>query len=75
MQQSLFAGGEDADRERRRNRAILALHDRYGTNSVLRAVDFLPMATRRERNEQIGGHKRGSEDKTQVQPRENIHVV
>ena len=75
MQQSLFAGGEDAERERRRNRAILALHDRYGANSVLRAVDFLPMATRRERNEQIGGHKRGSEDATKVQPRENISVV
>lgn len=32
-------------------------------------------ATRRERNEQIGGHKRGSEDATKVQPRENISVV
>lgn len=46
------------DRERRRQEAILAVRKRYGKNAVLRGLNYEDGATARERNEQIGGHKK-----------------
>ncbi len=48
---------EQAVKEERMQRAMLAIKDKYGKNSILRALDFEEGATTRERNSQIGGHK------------------
>ncbi len=40
--------------------AVLSIKKRYGKNSILKGMNFLEGATTRERNNQIGGHKRGA---------------
>lgn len=37
--------------------ALLSIKERYGKNAVLRGESYLPGATQRERNAQVGGHK------------------
>ena len=44
-------------KERALQQTVLALKENYGKNSILRGINFLPGATARERNGQIGGHK------------------
>ncbi len=45
------------DKERRLQKALLDIKEKYGKNAILRGTSFLEGATGRERNEQIGGHK------------------
>lgn len=59
LQLDLFADPEERERELRRQQAINAVHERFGKNALLHAMDLLPNATARERNDQIGGHRRG----------------
>lgn len=59
-QMSLFdEGGPAAAQERARQQAIIDVKSKFGKNSLLRGIDLLPKATQRERNTQIGGHRRG----------------
>ncbi len=51
------AGPEESGKERRLQKTILSVRNRYGKNAILRGMDFLEGATARERNEQVGGHK------------------
>ena len=44
-------------REKRRQKAVLAIRHRYGKNAILRGMNFEEGATARERNRQVGGHK------------------
>lgn len=44
-------------RERKLQEAVIEIKDRFGKNSILKAVNFKDGATAKERNEQIGGHK------------------
>lgn len=44
-------------RERRLQETVLALKDRFGKNTVLRATSLEEGATAIARNAQIGGHK------------------
>ena len=60
--------------ERARQQTTLALHQRFGKNALLRATDLLAAATRRERNEQIGGHKAYGDQET-VEPRKNLSTL
>ena len=60
--------------ERARQQTTLALHQRFGKNALLRATDLLAAATRRERNEQIGGHKAYGNQET-VEPRKNLPAL
>ncbi len=46
-----------SEREKRMQRAELAIKQRFGKNSILRGTDFEEGATTRERNGQVGGHK------------------
>lgn len=71
---SLFAPPEAETRERARQQTTLALHQRFGKNALLRATDLLAAATRRERNEQIGGHKAYGNQET-VEPRKNLPAL
>lgn len=44
------------EKEKRANKAILAIKKRYGKNAILKGINFEAGATGRERNAQIGGH-------------------
>lgn len=52
----LFADVEAEAEERRLQRAVLTVKDRFGKNALLRGTSLKEKATARERNEQIGGH-------------------
>ena len=58
VQLNLFEEVEDTTRERSRQEAILAIRRRFGKNAILTGIDFEEGATTRERNNQIGGHRR-----------------
>ena len=53
--------GSSAEREREKKlmETVLSIKERFGKNAVLKGRDLSEGATARERNEQIGGHKRG----------------
>ena len=36
----------------------IGLHKRFGRNSLFRGIDLMEAGTTRERNEQIGGHRK-----------------
>ena len=58
----LFTDWDAVDRESRRERAVLAMGEKYGRNAVLRAASLLEPATQRERNAMIGGHRAGYDE-------------
>lgn len=49
---------EQAERDHYLDEAILDIKNRYGKNSILRAISYEEGTTLRERNNQIGGHRR-----------------
>lgn len=54
------ASGEEqkkAEREKRRQNAVLLIQKKYGKNALLKGMNFQEGATARDRNSQIGGHK------------------
>lgn len=61
IQTSLFQDAVQLEKERQRQDTIDAIKQKFGKNSLLRAMDLLPEATARQRNAQIGGHRSGEE--------------
>ncbi len=59
-----FTDWEKVEREKQREKAVLALQERYGKNAVLRGTSLLREGTQMERNGMIGGHRAGYDDKT-----------
>ena len=57
-QLGLFDEIKDNAKEKRANEAVLAIKKRYGKNAILTGINFEDGATGRERNAQIGGHRR-----------------
>lgn len=57
-QLSFFSSQRDDEREHSLLQTSLTLHKRFGKNSLVRGMDLLEAGTTRERNEQIGGHRR-----------------
>lgn len=64
IQLSLFDNQEllkkeqsDAAKEKKVQSTLLKIKEKYGKNSVIKAVDLKDEATTKERNTQIGGHK------------------
>lgn len=51
---------EDAayKKEKQLQKAILHIHKKYGKNALLKGMNLLEGATMKERNEQVGGHKK-----------------
>ena len=45
------------EREKRRQKAVLAIKKRFGKNAVLKGMNMEDGATAKDRNAQIGGHK------------------
>ena len=58
VQLDLFEEPVDTTRERSRQEAILEIRRRFGKNAILTGIDFEDGATARERNNQIGGHRK-----------------
>ena len=58
----MFTDWEKVDREKKVERTVLEVRDKYGKNAVLRAINLNKAGTQRERNEMIGGHRAGYDD-------------
>jgi len=46
------------DREKRMQKAVLGIKKRYGKNAILKGMNLQEGATAKDRNEQVGGHKK-----------------
>ena len=46
------------DKERKEQEALLKIKQKFGKNAVLKATSLLDGATAKDRNNQIGGHKK-----------------
>ena len=57
-QLSLFTSQQDDERETALLKASIGLHKRFGKNSLVRGMDLFEAGTTRERNGQIGGHRK-----------------
>ena len=57
-QMDLFTDYEALEREKRMQGATVEIRKRFGANSLIKGMNLMKGATARERNEQIGGHKR-----------------
>ncbi len=58
-QYDFFTDLNQIEKEKRLTASVIELQDKYGKNSVLKALDLEEKATQRDRNRQIGGHKSG----------------
>ena len=57
MQYSFFMPAENLERDRKVQKAVLEIKNKFGKNAILKGLNFEEGATTRERNNQIGGHK------------------
>ncbi|MBO6298827.1 MAG: DNA methylase [Lachnospiraceae bacterium] len=56
-QLDLFTDYNALEKERNLQRALLEVRKKYGTNALLRGMNYMEGGTARERNTQIGGHR------------------
>ena len=49
---------EKVDSQKRLQQAIIGIKNRMGKNAILKGTNFVEGATGKERNEQIGGHRK-----------------
>lgn len=70
IQLSLFSDPKAEEQERNTQRALSDIKAKFGKNAILKGRDYLPQATLRERNQQIGGHRSGDE---KDRPHDVIH--
>ena len=47
------------DKERRQQKAILSIQQKYGKNAIVKAMNLEQAGTTLQRNEQVGGHRKG----------------
>ncbi len=60
QQYDLFTDPAELERERRMQKAMLDIREKFGKNAILKGMNLSEGATARERNLQIGGHKSGA---------------
>lgn len=48
---------EEAEREKKMQKAMLSIKNKFGKNAILKGMNLEQGATAKDRNEQIGGHK------------------
>lgn len=58
-QYSFFEDEQNLDRNRKMQKAVLEIKNRFGKNAILKGMNLEESGTTRERNHQIGGHKAG----------------
>lgn len=59
QQIDLFNDPQKQIKEEKLQQALSRIKQKYGKNSVMRGISYLPQATGRERNKMIGGHYAG----------------
>lgn len=59
-QLNFFLDDDAMEREHKVQKAMVSVQERFGKNAVLKGMNMLPNATTKERNEQIGGHRKGA---------------
>ena len=59
QQYDLFTNLEDMEKERKMQKAMLDIKDKFGKNAILKGMNLQEGATTRDRNRQIGGHRSG----------------
>lgn len=59
QQYDLFADPVELERERRMQKAMIDIKNKFGKNAILKGMNLEENATTMERNRQIGGHKSG----------------
>ena len=57
-QLSFFSSQRDDERETALLKTAISLHKRFGKNALVKGMDLLDAGTTRERNKQIGGHRK-----------------
>ena len=57
MQYSFFVSPQDLEKDRKIQKAVLEIKNKFGKNAILKGLNFEEGATTRDRNNQIGGHK------------------
>ena len=62
-------------KERKIQKATLALQEKYGTNAVLKGTNFMEGGTTIERNAQIGGHRSGAEGFTREKKKQEKKLL
>ena len=63
-QYSFFTDAESLEKNRKIQKAVLSIKNKYGKNAILKGMNLEEHATTRERNTQIGGHRSGIETET-----------
>ena len=58
VQMVLFTDTAKLEKEKRLQEVMLAIRKKYDKNAILKGVNLEEGATMRERNNQIGGHKK-----------------
>ena len=61
-QYDLFTDYTKLEKEKKLTHSILDIKDKFGKNAILKGMDYMPNATQRERNQQIGGHNDGTSE-------------
>ena len=59
LQLNMFEDVSKQIRQKALQETLLGIRARYGKNSILKGMNYEEAATGRDRNEQIGGHRRG----------------
>ena len=57
LQLDMFTDYEALENDEKVQRVILSIRRKYGSNAILKGMNYLDGATARERNTQIGGHR------------------
>lgn len=58
-QYNIFVDAQELEREKKMQKAMLAIKKKYGKNAILKGMNLEEGATTMERNQQIGGHRSG----------------
>lgn len=58
MQYSFFMSPAELEKDRKVQKAVLEIKNKFGKNAIIKGLNFEDGATTRERNNQIGGHKK-----------------
>lgn len=61
-QYDFFTDYSEIQKEKKLAHSILDIKDKFGKNAILKGLDYMPNATQRERNQQIGGHNDGTSE-------------
>lgn len=59
VQYSFFTNSEDLEKNRKVQKAVISIKNKFGKNAIVKGMNLQEGATTLERNKQIGGHRSG----------------